>query len=125
MRSLALNTKTNTDMRRSLITELVGRSNHKMNELESWNTGTHTLTGFVIISQFLLDRNVKNEKELSSMSYQNQRDALIDVISKSFNGPSAFSGFSLHWLGDSTLVEIAYATVPKTAEPKPTEGNIS
>ena len=121
MRSLALNTKTNTDMRRALITELVGRSNHKLGELESWPTvDLRTLTGFALISQFLLDRNVKNEKELSNMSYQNQRDALIDVINKSFNGPSAFTGFNLHWLGDSTLVEIGYAAVPK-----PAEGNVS
>ena len=113
MRSLALNTKTNTDMRRSLITELVGRSNHKLGELESWPTvDLRTLTGFALISQFLLDRNVKSEKELSDMSYQKQREALIDIISKSFNGPSD----KFQWLGDSTLVEIGYATVPKLDE---------
>ena len=109
MRSLALNTKTNTDMRRSLITELVGRSNHKLGELESWPTvDLRTLTGFALISQFLLDRHVKSEKELSGMSYQNH----IHIISKSFNGPSD----KFLWLGDSTLVEIGYATVPKLDE---------
>ena len=68
------------DKRNSLIVKLNSVTSHSIPELQGMSTtGTlGSLVGLASISGSLLKRNIKTSSELISMSYEDQRNALID-----------------------------------------------
>ena len=104
------------DKRNTLIVDLNSVTSHTISELQAMaTTGTlGSLVGLASISGFLLTRNIRTSYELSSMSYDDQRNTLI----VDFNEVTGNSISSLQAMGDFALTSVGFSNGSKTTTKK-------
>ena len=114
--SASVTSMSSEDKRNTLIVDLNSITSHSISELQAMSTtGTlGSLVGLASISGFLLTRNIRTAYELSSMSYDDQRNTLI----VDFNEVTGKSISSLQSLGDFALAEVGCSNGSKTSPKK-------
>ena len=93
------------EKRNTLVIELEKLSSHSNSELQQFPTRSHlkSLVGFALISVLLKSKGMRTEKELASMTYGDQRNALVVDVNKlrGYDIPylSGLGDFDLYYKG--------------------------